>query len=82
MKYMRDKGEFVKQETFANVATIPLYYRYVTKTNIISGFMRTGLFPFNDEEPDYSKIIANSAQKAPTSAIIEGIDQGINYNLY
>ena len=81
MKYMRDKGEFVKQETFANVA-IPLYYRYVTKTNIISGFMRTGLFPFNDEEPDYSKIIANSAQKAQTSAIIEGIDQGINYNLY
>ena len=73
---MRDKGEFVKQETFANVA-IPLYYRYVTKTNIISGF-----FPFNDEESDYSKIIANSAQKAPTSAIIEGIDQGINYNLY
>ncbi|CAL4147523.1 unnamed protein product [Meganyctiphanes norvegica] len=58
-KYMKDQNEFIRQETFANVA-IPLYYTYITKKNIISGFKKCGLHPFNEEAPHYSKITAKS----------------------
>ncbi|CAL4130810.1 unnamed protein product, partial [Meganyctiphanes norvegica] len=73
-KYLKDQDDFIRQETFANVA-IPLYCTYITKKNIISGFKKCGLHPFNQEAPDYSEIRANSAQKAPVSTIFEGINQ-------
>ena len=73
--YLRANDEFLKQDTFANVA-IPLYYKFSTRTNIQNGFRRCGLYPFNDDAPDCSKVIANSARKAPSSTIFEGINQG------
>ena len=79
--YIDDNNEFITKETFANVA-IPLYYRYITKKNIQSGFRKCGLYPFNAQAPDYSKLIANTARKAPDSTIFECIDQGNKTSFY
>ena len=80
-EYIKEDDEFIKQETFANVA-IPLYYKYVTKKNIESGFRKCGLYPFDDVAPDFSKLEANTARKRPSTTLFEGISQGNNTNIH
>lgn len=63
----------ITQINFAEVF-LPLYYDCVTADNIKSGFSKCGLYPFNAESPDYSKLVSASAQREVTSSIFEGIE--------
>ncbi|CAL4124319.1 unnamed protein product [Meganyctiphanes norvegica] len=65
--------EYVNQATFANVA-IPLCYEKITKENIVRGFEKCGLYPFESESPDYTKLLATAAQRKSNSTIFEGIN--------
>ncbi|CAL4255834.1 unnamed protein product, partial [Meganyctiphanes norvegica] len=53
-----------------------LLYETVTETNIRSGFSKCGLYPLNDESPDYTKLQASAARRESGSSIYEGIIQG------
>lgn len=58
---------------FASVF-IPFYYESIRAEHIISGFRKTGIHPFDADQPDYSKIRPASLQKGyPTPAL--GINQ-------
>ena len=65
----------VNQYNFAAVL-LPMYYERVTVQNIKSGFERTGIYPFNPDSPDYSKLEAAAAQKESATTIFEAVDQG------
>ena len=64
----------IRQENFAKIF-LPVYYKYVTGDNIRAGFEKCGLYPLNEERPDYSKIGPAAAQRQVES-IFEGIGQG------
>ena len=58
---------------FASVF-IPFYYKTIKEEHIVSGFETCGIYPFNPDQPDYSKLEPAAAQKQfPTPAA--GIDQ-------
>ena len=67
--------EVITQVNFAKVF-LPAYQKYVTPENIISGFAKCGLVPFNPDSPDYSKLKAGPAQRTSDTFIFEGVDQG------
>ena len=65
--------EVITQVNFAKVF-LPAYQKYVTPENIISGFAKCGLVPFNPDSPDYSKLKAGPAQRTSDTFIFEGVD--------
>lgn len=68
-------GESITQVNFAKVSPLP-YQRYVTPQNIVSGFSKCGLVPFNPDSPDYYKLMAGQAQRTSDASIYEGVNQG------
>ena len=70
----RNPGQIVSQTNFAQVA-IPLYYNTVSVTHIRSGFRKCGLYPWNPDAPDYTKLQAAAAQRESPATIFEGIEQ-------
>lgn len=65
-----NSDECITQAIFAKVF-LPSYYKYVSKENIIAGFAKCGLVPFNPDSPDYSKLKCNAAQKASVLAYLK-----------
>ena len=75
-RYLQENpDEIVTQINFAKVM-IPLYYEKLTVSHIVSGFSKCGLYPFNADSPDYTKLQAAAAQKEIASTMFEGIKQG------
>lgn len=70
-----NNDEIITQANFAKVF-LPCYYQYMKKENIVAGFTKCGLVPFNPDSPDYTKLKANAAQRANEACIFEGVDLG------
>lgn len=66
--------ETLTQAYFATVF-LPMYKKACKKENILNGFRKCGLHPFDPEAPDYSKI-TTEAMKACATVLFDGIDQG------
>lgn len=69
----KNPDSMITQTNFAEVL-LPLYYGCIKPENIKAGFDKCGLYPFNPEAPDYSKLEAASAQREVPSTVFEGIE--------
>lgn len=69
----------INQARFAQII-MPIYYRVMCKENAIAGFRKCGLYPWNPDAPDYSKIAPRAAQRGHNSPHLVGVN--ISKKLY
>ena len=71
----KNPDSVINQVNFAEVF-LPIYYSCISEGNIRSGFSKCGLYPFNSDSPDYSKLESASAQQEEPASLFEGIETG------
>ena len=69
----------LRPRNFASVF-LPFYNEILKKENIISGFWRCGIHPFDSDQPDYSKLEAAAIQRSHPTPFV-GINQSKNINI-
>ena len=68
-------GSVINQETFGKML-MPIYYTSMSTENSISGFRKCGLYPWNPDAPDYSKIGPRAARRSYSDSPLNDINIG------